>query len=120
MNIEEVRDYCLKKPYVTEGFPFGEEVLAFKVCGKIFLLMNLEEKPLVCNLKMNPELVEEYREKFNDVKPGYHMNKKMWNSVYFGFGNIPQKELLWMIDHSYNEVVNGLSKKLRETIKTEL
>ena len=117
MNIEEIRDYCLNKKGVTEGFPFGEGVLVFKVMGKIFLLMSLDEKPFFCNLKMNPELVEEYREKFNDVKPGYHMNKKMWNSVYFDTGNIPRKELLWMIDHSYDEVVSGLPKKIQQELK---
>jgi len=117
MNAEEVREYCLTKKEVTEGFPFGEGVLVFKVMGKIFLLMSLDEQPLFCNLKMNPELVEEYREKFNDVKPGYHMNKKMWNSVYFGNGSIPRKELLWMIDHSYDEVVRSLPKKIQQQLK---
>lgn len=120
MNVEQVREYCLAKKEVTEGFPFGEGVLVFKVMGKIFLLMNLDEEPLFCNLKMNLERVEEYREKYKDVKPGYHMNKKMWNSVYFASGNIPHKELLWMIDHSYTEVVNGLPKKLRQQLNAAL
>lgn len=117
MNVEEVRDYCLRKKGVTEGFPFGEDVLVIKVMGKMFLLMSLGAKPLRVNLKMNIERVEEYREKYEAVQPGYHMNKKMWNSVYFDTGNIPRKELLWMIDHSYEEVVNGLTKKLREELK---
>ena len=111
MNIEEVREYALGKKGVTEGFPFGEDVLVIKVMGKMFLLMSLSSRPLQVNLKMNVELVEEYREKYAEVLPGYHMNKKMWNSVYFDTGNIPRKDLLWMIDHSYNEVVNGLPKK---------
>lgn len=120
VNVEDIRDYCIAKKGVTEGFPFGEEVLVFKVMGKIFLLMGLANKPAWCNLKMNPELVEEYREKYNDVKPGYHMNKKMWNSVYFEEGNIPRKEVLWMIDHSYNEVVRGLPKKLQTELKNDI
>ena len=120
MNIEEVRDYCLAKKGVTEGFPFGEDVLVFKVMGKMFLLTGLTETPFRCNLKMNTELVEEYREKYSDIIPGYHMNKKMWNSVYFTTGNIPRKELLWMIDHSYEEVVRGLPKKIQQELKTVL
>ena len=120
MNIEEVREYCLAKKEVTEGFPFGENVLVFKVMGKMFLLTSLGDEQCSCNLKMNTELVEEYREKYSDVIPGYHMNKKMWNSVYFATGNIPRKELLWMIDHSYDEVVKGLPKKFQQQLKTDL
>lgn len=113
VNVEEIRDYCIAKKGVTEGFPFGEDVLVFKVMGKMFLLMGLTNQPAYCNLKMNVGLVEEYREKYNDVKPGYHMSKKMWNSVYFDTGTIPRKEILWMIDHSYDEVVRGLPKKIQ-------
>ncbi len=117
MNIEEVREYCLAKKGVTESFPFGEEVLVFKVMNKIFLLTSLTTQPFRVNLKMNPELVEEYREKYEEVIPGYHMNKKMWNTVYFASGSIPRKELIWMIDHSYDEVVSGLPKKIKEELK---
>lgn len=118
MNIEEVREYCIAKKGVTEGFPFGEDVLVFKVMGKMFLLTSLGQTPFTCNLKMDPELVEEWREKYNDVKPGYHMAKKMWNSVYFDTGNITRKDLLWMIDHSYEEVVKKLPKKIQQELKT--
>ncbi len=117
MNIEEVREYCLSKKGVTEEFPFDEDTLVFKVMGKIFLLTSLTQRPFRVNLKMNLELVEEYREKYADIEPGYHMNKKMWNSVYFDSGNIPRKELLWMINHSYDEVVRGLTKKLQQELK---
>ena len=113
MNIEEIREDCLAKSGVTEGFPFGEGVLVFKVMGKMFLLTSLDSQPLRVNLKMNPEWVEEYRDKYPDIQPGYHMNKKLWNSVYFDTGSIPQKELLWMINHSYEEVVKGLPKKVQ-------
>lgn len=116
MNIEEIRNYCLKKKAVTEEFPFDSDTLVFKVMGKIFLLTGLAAEQFRVNLKMDVELVEEYREKYFDVQPGYHMNKKMWNSVYFATGNIPRKELLWMIDHSYDEVVKNLPKKLREIL----
>ena len=117
MNIEEVREYCLKKKGVTEEFPFDADVLVFKVKGKIFLLTSLTFQPFRLNLKMEAELVEEYRDKYSDIIPGYHMNKKLWNSVYYDNGTIPRKELLWMLDHSYDEVVKGLPKKVQEELK---
>ena len=118
MNIEEVREYCLLKKGVTEEFPFDEDTLVFKVMGKMFLLTSLTATPFGCNLKMDAELVEDYRERYKDVNPGYHMNKKYWNSVYFDTGEISRKELLWMVDHSYEQVVKGLTKKLKEELKT--
>ena len=116
MNIEELREYCLLKHGVTEDTPFGPETLVFKVMDKLFLLTSLTFHPFRANLKMNPELVGEYRDKYVDVQPGYHMNKKHWNTVYFDNGTIPRKELLWMIDHSYEQVVKGLSKKMQEEL----
>jgi predicted DNA-binding protein (MmcQ/YjbR family) len=116
MNIEELRDYCLLKPGVTEDTPFGPETLVFKVMGKAFLLTSLTFRPFRINLKMNPELAGEYRDKYMDVQPGYHMNKKHWNSVYADNKTIPHKELLWMVDHSYEQVIAGLSKKLQEEL----
>ena len=113
MNIEQLREYCLAKNGVTEEFPFDTETLVFKVKGKAFLLTSLTFRPFRVNLKMDAELVGEYRDKYPDVQPGYHMNKKHWNSVYFANGSIPGKELLWMVDHSYNEVVKGLPKKVQ-------
>ena len=112
MNIEEVREYCIAKRGVTEEFPFDEDTLVFKVMGKMFLLTSLTAQPFSCNLKMDAELTDEYREKYEDILPGWHMNKKMWNTVYFAGGSIPRKELLWMIDHSYDEVVKKLPKKI--------
>ncbi len=113
MNIEEVRSYCLSKKGVTEEFPFGEETLVFKVMNKIFMLTGLSSRPFTCNLKMEPELTNSYREKYNEVLPGYHMNKKHWNTVIFEGNSIPRKELLWMIDHSYEQVIKGLPKKMQ-------
>jgi predicted DNA-binding protein (MmcQ/YjbR family) len=109
MNVEELRDYCLAKPAVTEGFPFGEETLVFKVAGKLFLLIGLEQADRF-NVKCDPELAAELRERHPEVQPGYHMNKKMWNTVYMN-GSLTRKQLIDMIDHSYNEVVKGLPKK---------
>jgi len=81
----------------------------------MFLASRLDETPLRISVKCAPELAIELREKYADVIPGYHMNKKMWNTVYLT-GSIPQKEILTMIDHSYGEVVKGLPKKLREEL----
>lgn len=114
MNIEELRDYCLAKPAVTEGFPFGEETLVFKVAGKLFLLIGLEQADRF-NVKCDPELAAELRERHPEVQPGYHMNKKMWNTVYMN-GLLTRKQLIDMIDHSYNEVVKGLPKKTQPEI----
>lgn len=116
MNVEEVRDYCIQKKGVTEEFPFDSDTLVFKVMGKIFLLMSLTSQPLRVNLKMDVDLVPEYREKYADVVPGFHMNKKHWNTVIFEGSNIPRKELLWMVDHSYNEAVKKLTKKLQNEL----
>jgi predicted DNA-binding protein (MmcQ/YjbR family) len=102
MNIEDVRAYCLKKHDVTEAFPFGEDTLVFKVKGKIFVLANLDGD-LSLNLKCDPALALELRERYSSVIPGYHMNKKHWNTVYLN-GTIPDKEVLTWIDHSYNLV----------------
>ncbi len=101
MNIEELRDYVLQKPSVTEGFPFGEDTLVFKVQEKIFLLTGLESNPLQFNVKCNPDKAIELREEYPEsVLPGYHMNKKHWNTVIVD-GVLSRKQLLEMIDHSY-------------------
>jgi predicted DNA-binding protein (MmcQ/YjbR family) len=102
MNIEDLRAHCLKKPDVTEGFPFGENTLVFKVKGKIFALANLDGDRSL-NLKCDPAIALELRERYSAVIPGYHMNKKHWNTVYLN-GTIPDKEVLSWIDQSYNLV----------------
>ncbi|MBP6022377.1 MmcQ/YjbR family DNA-binding protein [Ferruginibacter sp.] len=101
MNIEELRDYVLQKPSVTEGFPFGEDTLVFKVQEKIFLLTGLGSNPLQFNVKCNPDKAIELREEYPEsVLPGYHMNKKHWNTVIVD-GVLSRKQLQEMIDHSY-------------------
>ncbi len=114
MNIEELRDYCLAKPGVTEGFPFGEDTLMFKVAGKMFLLTGLTAGNSF-NVKCDPELAVALREQHSEVQPGYHMNKKMWNTVHTD-GSLTDKQLRKMIDHSYQQVYNGLPKKLKAEI----
>ena len=115
MDAVEFREYCLTKSKVTEGTPFGESVLVFKVAGKMFALMSLDGVPATANLKCNPDLALELRDRYEHVRPGYHMNKKHWNTVEIE-GRIPETELRKMIDHSYDLVVQSLSRASRSTI----
>lgn len=104
MNIETLREYCISKMNVTESFPFGDDTLVFKTGGRIFALVNLEGE-LSINLKCDPALAIELRERYSSVIPGYHMNKKHWNTVYID-GSVPDKEVFSWIDHSYDLVSN--------------
>jgi len=114
MDAVEFREYCLTKPKATEGTPFGETVLVFKVAGKMFALMSLDEIPPTANLKCDPDLALELRDRYEQVRPGYHMNKKHWNTVEIE-GGIPETELRKMIDHSYDLVVQSLPRATRST-----
>ena len=110
MNIESLREYALGKPSVTEGFPFGDIVIVYKVNDKIFLLLPLDTQPLQFNVKCNPEKAIEMREEYpGAVLPGYHMNKKHWNTVIVD-GTLSTKQLLQMVDDSY-ELVKEKKKK---------
>jgi predicted DNA-binding protein (MmcQ/YjbR family) len=102
MDIESLREYCIKKKGVTESFPFGDDTLVFKTGEKIFALVNLEGD-LSVNLKCDPAYALELRERYSSVTPGYHMNKKHWNTVMLD-GTVPDKEIFSWIDHSYNLV----------------
>ncbi|MHA4811609.1 MmcQ/YjbR family DNA-binding protein [Flavitalea flava] len=113
MDIESLRHYCLAKKEVSEGFPFGETTLVFKVKGKIFFLAGLDNPVLQFNVKCDPEKAIEWREQFASVIPGYHMNKKWWNTVIVD-GSISSKILKEMIDDSYRLVVASLPKKMQE------
>ncbi|HYK77599.1 MAG TPA: MmcQ/YjbR family DNA-binding protein [Daejeonella sp.] len=108
MDIEIIREYCLAKPGVTEGFPFGEDTLVFKVMDKMFLLISLNE-PDSFNVKCDPERAVLLREEFEEVQPGYHMNKTHWNTVFVK-GRLNDRQLTEMIDHSYELVVKSLPK----------
>jgi len=104
MDIEQLRDYCLAKSGTEESFPFGPDTLVFKIKGKIYLLTNLESIPLQFNVKCDPEKAIDLRDTFpNSVLSGYHMNKKHWNTVVCT-GEIPLRELLNMVDDSYDLV----------------
>ena len=109
MNLEQFREYCLSKACATESTPFGPDVLVFKVSGKMFALAALDEVPTRVNLKCDPDLALELRDRYEQVTPGYHMNKKHWNTVEIE-GVIPDLELQKMIDHSYDLVAERLRK----------
>jgi predicted DNA-binding protein (MmcQ/YjbR family) len=115
MTLETLRDYCLSKKGTTEDFPFGEETLVLRVAGKMFALISIGSVPLTINLKCDPELAIELRDRYEAVEPGYHQNKKHWNTITID-GSIPTGELKEMIDHSYNLVVKGLKKSEREQL----
>ena len=103
MDIETLRDYCLSKNGAEETLPFGPDTLVYKVNGKIFLLTGLDSDPLSFNVKCDPDKALELRETYHCVTPGYHMNKKHWNTV-MADGSVPPRLLKEWIDDSYNLV----------------
>ena len=109
MNAEEIREYALLKDGVEEGFPFGEETLVFKANGKIFLLVSLYAHPLQFNVKCDPERAIELREEYACIIPGYHMNKRHWNTVIVD-KTLSSKQLKELIDHSYSLVFKPKKK----------
>ena len=119
MHIEQLRDFCIQQKGVTEEFPFDEVTLVFKVMGKMFALVGLkkwEEGNTTINLKCNPDWAEELRGEYEGVNPGYHMNKKHWNTVTIN-ADVSDAFVLELIKHSYDLVVKGLPKKLREELQ---
>ncbi len=119
MDIEAIRVYCLSKKEVSESFPFDESVLVFKVLTKVFALVNIDQRPWSVNLKCDPEKAMEYRECYPEITPGYHMNKKHWNTVNFE-GALPPIFLQDLITHSYEMVVSKMTKKDRNKIANNL
>lgn len=115
MNIEDYRTYCLGKPGTTEGTPFGPDTLVFKVMGKMFALTGIADFDFI-NLKCDPEHAVQLREQYDGaIRPGYHMNKKLWNSVQTD-GAVPDKLIYQLIDHSYDLVVASLAKRERDDL----
>ncbi|MCE2732284.1 MAG: MmcQ/YjbR family DNA-binding protein [Flammeovirgaceae bacterium] len=114
MDIESFRQYCIQKPGVTEEFPFDETVLVFKVMGKIFALTNIENF-ISINVKADPEKAIEQREQYEAVQPGYHMNKKHWNTIRID-GTVPDRLLLQWVDDSYQLVVKSLPQKTQKLL----
>ncbi len=115
MFLDEIREYCLAKPAVSESLPFGPETLVFKVAEKLFLLTNIEQ-PDNISLKCDPERAVELREKYSEIISGYHLNKKHWNTVNLK-GSLKPNFIKGLIDHSYDLVFASLPKKLQEEIK---
>ncbi len=114
MDIETFREFCLSLPHTTEGFPFGPDTLVFSIGGKMYALTNIETFESV-NLKCDPEKAIELRETYPGVQPGYHMNKKHWNTVSF-HANIPETLIRSWITDSYTLVKAGLPRSIRDTL----
>ncbi len=112
MNIETLRDYCLQKKHVVETLPFGPETLVFKVMDKMFLLIGMDQ-PDRFNVKCDPEKGFALRDEYEEVQPGYHMNKTHWNTVFMN-GRLNDQQLKEMIDHSYDLIVKSLPKSKQE------
>lgn len=112
MFLDDLRNHCIQKPGVSEGFPFDQKTLVFKVFGKMFALMDVEIFESI-NLKCDPEWAIELRERFHAVHPGFHMNKKHWNTVSL-FEDVNDKLLLELVDQSYHLVYTSLPKKFRD------
>ncbi len=117
MEVDALRDHCLSKPEVTEGFPFGPEVLVFKVAGKMFATLSIDAIPPRMNLKCDPDEAVARRARWASVEPGYHMNKRHWNTI-ISDGSIPDEEVRSWIDDSYRLVVRTLRKADRERLQT--
>lgn len=114
VSLEEIRSYCLLKREVSEDLPFDDTTLVFRVYGKIFLLTNIESAASI-NLKCEPSLAIELREKYPEITPGYHMNKRHWNTLSLG-GGLNTKLIFELIDHSYNMVVKTLPKSVQHAL----
>ncbi|MFK7749833.1 MAG: MmcQ/YjbR family DNA-binding protein [Kordia sp.] len=121
MNIELLREYCIKKPAVTEEFPFDQDTLVFKVLGKMFVLTSLkkwEEGIPSVNLKCDPNKADELRGEHESIKPGFHMSKKHWNTVELFHGELPITFIQELIDDSYHLVIKGMTKKQKAELAT--
>lgn len=115
MNHEAIREYCLSKPAVTEGFPFNDTALVFKVAGKMFAVLDLSEDERGITLKCDPEMAIELRERYPEVTAAWHFNKKHWNGVDLR-GAVSDRELIKWIDHSYDLIVESLPSNTRKEL----
>lgn len=117
MHLEELHEYCLSRPFATEEMPFGEDIVVFKIANKIFALMWLDKEPYGFNVKCDPEKAIELREAYPDhVRPGYHMNKTHWNTIYLGA--LPSDFYKKQIDHSYELIFRSLPQRIRQQFKS--
>ena len=111
MNVEEARNYCMSLKAATEGFPFDDTSLVFKVMGKMFALLDLESANYIA-LKCDPEYALQLREQYNAIEGAFHFNKKYWNSVLLD-GDVDDELIRHLIHHPYDEVIKKFTKKLR-------
>lgn len=116
MDIESLRDYCLSKPAVEETLPFGPDTLVYKVGGKVFLICPMGSETFRFNVKCDPEKAIELRERYNCVQPGYHMNKKHWNTIIVD-GTVSNSILKEWINDSYGLIVASLPAKTRDQVR---
>jgi predicted DNA-binding protein (MmcQ/YjbR family) len=114
MHLESLRAYCLEKPGTTEGTPFDNDTLVFKVMGKMFALISISQ-PDTVNLKCDPERAEELRAEWEEIQAGYHMSKKHWNTVQL-HGRLTDSFLRELIDHSYTLVASALKRSEKEEL----
>lgn len=119
IDLPTLKETLLTYPESEETYPFGPEAMVFKVCGKMFALVSHLENPLSMNLKCDPSDALALRDQYPAVQPGYHMNKRHWNTVTLD-GSIPETEIWQMITHSYRLVVKGLKKVDRDRVLAEL
>ncbi len=112
MTLDKLRNYLLSMPHAVEAFPFDTVTLVVKVCGKMFGLVSTDRTPLRLNLKCLPEKAEVLREGFSSIVPGYHMNKRHWNTLILD-GSLPEDLIFSLIDESYDLVLSGLPKSRR-------
>lgn len=115
MDLSELRAHCLAKPRVDEGYPFGPGVLVMKVAGKVFAIVAEDDRPLRVSLKCEPEIAIVLRERYPAVTPGYHLNKRHWNTVALD-GSVPEGKVFDWIDDSYDLVVEGFPRRVRAEI----
>lgn len=118
MDLETFRVYCLSKPGTTESFPFGEEVLVFKVLDKMFATLRLDGDDPRANLKCDPERAIGLREAYHGVEPGYHMNKQHWNTVHLA-ADLDHEMIRELVDHSYDLIVGGLPQKKQRALNLD-
>ena len=116
LSLQMFKNYCLSKNGVTECFPFDDETLVFKVSSKMFALTNINKPVLEINLKCDPFMSEDLRRDFPAITPGYHMNKKHWNTIILD-GSIPDEKILFLVDLSFELVYSGLKKSEKQALQ---
>lgn len=117
MNIEQIRTYIISMPHVEETFPFDDVTLVFKVGGKMFALLPLDEENISINVKCNPEIAIELREQYESITGGYHMSKKHWNTLAIYKNELSKSFVFQQIRNSYDLVYNSLPKKVKEVLR---